>query len=198
MPAPDLGALLKASLTGAVVEILYHSAQGQSRRDTQPIGVYAQNGLWYCPPYCFRREVIRTFRVDRVLAADSSAAAYAPRPDIAALNLADYHDRIRSTAQTTWLEVELTETGLRHVEHMSGELVPCGRKKLLRKEIETSDIPLFARIFLAIGEDAQVVAAAEMVGLFATCSVAGSTYMASENGSSWPFVLDPQAVTSVA
>ena len=65
----------------------------------------------------------------------------------------------------TWLEVELTETGLRHVQHMGGELVPHGRKKLLRKEIETSDIPLFARIFLDIGEDARVVAPAEMVDL---------------------------------
>lgn len=165
VPAPHLGALLEASLMGTVVEILYRSAQGQSRRDIQPIGVYAQNGLWYCPAYCFRREAIRTFRVDRVLAEDSSAAAHARRPDIAALSLADYHDRIRSTAQMTWLEVELTETGLRHVEHMGGELVPRGRKKLLRKEIERSDIPLFARTFLDIGEDARVVAPAEMVDL---------------------------------
>ncbi len=163
--APHLGILLDAALAGEVVEILYRSAQGPSRRDIQPIGIYAQNGLWYCPAYCFHRQAIRSFRVDRVLAADPSASTHAPRPDIAALKLEDYYDSVRLAAEKTHLEVELTEAGLRHVEHMGGDLVRKGRGGVLRKEIEVSDIPLFARTFLGLGEDARVLAPPEMVAM---------------------------------
>ncbi len=164
LEAPHLGLLLAAAIDRQVVEILYRARGGPRRRAIQPIGVYAQNGLWYCPAYCFTRQAIRRFRVDRVLEAER-AESPPPRPEIAALTLKDYYEHVRADAETTMMEVDLTEAGRRETEHMSGEMVAQGMGWRLRMEIEVSDIPLFARIFLAMGGDARVVAPSAMLDL---------------------------------
>ncbi|WP_369525076.1 WYL domain-containing protein [Dubosiella newyorkensis] len=45
--------------------IRYSSAHSENIRTIIPIGLYAMNGLWYCPAYCMAANQIREFRVDR-------------------------------------------------------------------------------------------------------------------------------------
>ncbi|MGO0807394.1 WYL domain-containing protein, partial [Clostridioides difficile] len=42
--------------------IEYSSKQKNSVRTIVPIGLYAMNGLWYCPAYCIKSESIKEFR----------------------------------------------------------------------------------------------------------------------------------------
>ncbi|MDA8345443.1 MAG: YafY family protein [Thermaerobacter sp.] len=161
--APHLQLLLEAAMDRAVVSIVYRSARGPERRAIQPVGVYAHDGLWYCPAYCFTRKAVRLFRVDRIVEAELKKDDPAPLPEIAALTLTDFYDHIREAAEKTTLEVELTAAGLRRLEHMQGivSAYPSGGR--LRMEIETSDMEHFARMFLGMGTDARVVAPAAMV-----------------------------------
>ena len=42
------------------------SEHAESVRAIIPVGLYAMNGLWYCPAYCTAVNQIREFRVDRI------------------------------------------------------------------------------------------------------------------------------------
>lgn len=64
--APHLRGLLEASLDQRVAIIRYGDEDAAEERSIQPIGIYAMNGLWYCPAYCFKAEAFRMFRADRV------------------------------------------------------------------------------------------------------------------------------------
>lgn len=46
--------------------IRYSSMHSESIRTIIPIGLYAMNGLWYCPAYCTKANQIREFRIDRI------------------------------------------------------------------------------------------------------------------------------------
>ncbi|NBH99086.1 WYL domain-containing protein [Anaerotruncus sp. 1XD22-93] len=46
--------------------IRYSSIHSESPRTIIPIGLYAMNGLWYCPAYCMTANQIREFRIDRI------------------------------------------------------------------------------------------------------------------------------------
>ncbi|XEC95115.1 helix-turn-helix transcriptional regulator [Paenibacillus tarimensis] len=64
-----LQTLLQAVMIRSAVTIEYKSGHGVSKRDIQPIGLYASSGYWYCPAYCMLREEIRQFRADRIVSA---------------------------------------------------------------------------------------------------------------------------------
>ena len=59
--AESLGALLDAAVDQRVVTVLYESREGYAARSIQPVGIYASNGFWYCPAYCFLRDDFRLF-----------------------------------------------------------------------------------------------------------------------------------------
>lgn len=160
---PHLAALLDAAIDQKVLAILYQGADGVTRREIQPIGVYAQNGLWYCPAYCFTRQAIRIFRIDRVQQVEAGGARQAPDDGIAALTLKDYRERIRQDASTMHLEVVLSPEGVRQMGQ-PGRIEPDGAGGgILRMEIETGDLIYFARLFLGMGQDACVLAPGAML-----------------------------------
>ncbi|WP_374016499.1 YafY family protein [Paenibacillus thiaminolyticus] len=64
--APFLQPLLEAAVELRAITIRYDSAQGENERDIVPLGLYAHNGYWYCPAYCFRRQAYRLFRADYI------------------------------------------------------------------------------------------------------------------------------------
>jgi predicted DNA-binding transcriptional regulator YafY len=64
-----LQTLLQAIMIHSVATIEYRSGSSTTKRDIQPIGLYASSGYWYCPAYCFVREEVRQFRADRILTA---------------------------------------------------------------------------------------------------------------------------------
>ncbi len=155
---PHLAALLDAALDQQVITIVYHGRDGLSERPIQPIGVYAQNGLWYCPAYCFTRKAVRVFRVDRVRGLKNGPCPYTPDADIAELTLKSYQAHISREAPTVWVEVALTPEGVRQLAH-SAQIEPDDNGGgILRTEVDVGDLPFFAPRYLSMGKDAQVLA----------------------------------------
>ena len=161
--APHLLALLEAALDQAVVRIEYQSLRGLEERVIQPVGVYAHEGLWYCPAHCFRRDAMRLFRVDHISSMKRMEGPPWPREDVGALTVSDYYDHVRAGAEKTVMEVDLTQAGLRRLEHMEGNVVQTPDGGRLRMEIETAEIEFFARMFLGMGTDARVRAPEALV-----------------------------------
>ncbi len=64
--SPLLQSMFLAAINRHAATIRYSSAHSESTRTIIPIGLYAMNGLWYCPAYCTAANQIRVFRVDRI------------------------------------------------------------------------------------------------------------------------------------
>lgn len=104
-----LQTLLQAILTRSVVTIEYKSSSGMKERNIQLIGLYASSGYWYCPAYCFLREEIRQFRVDRILSALlNESIPY--RDDIGQKTLTDKPNK--DHLEQTELQLEMTKKGV--------------------------------------------------------------------------------------
>lgn len=69
MDSEVLQTLLHAVMSNKVLKITYDSEHGQSERSIQLLGLYANDGYWYCPSYCFDKEGMRLFRADRIRSA---------------------------------------------------------------------------------------------------------------------------------
>lgn len=67
MSADCLQILMQAIMINSVVTIAYKSNDGETQREIQPVGLYASEGYWYCPAYCFLRQTYRLFRADRIV-----------------------------------------------------------------------------------------------------------------------------------
>ncbi|MEH6849085.1 helix-turn-helix transcriptional regulator, partial [Bacillus pseudomycoides] len=63
---PFLRQLLNAAIQQHVIIINYETNGRTSNRSIQPIGIYANEGKWYCPSYCFSKKDYRVFRCDRI------------------------------------------------------------------------------------------------------------------------------------
>jgi predicted DNA-binding transcriptional regulator YafY len=149
-------ALLDAALDGRVVEIHYRGCGGTEARAVQPIGVYAENGYWYAPAYCFRREGMRVFRVDRV-AALIPVDDPKPRADVAKLTLDDYYERfVYPTTEWLPLRVRLTPEGVRQFSGHGGVTVFEDGTGVLEGRVERRNLELFSRIYGGHGESAVV------------------------------------------
>ncbi len=64
--SPLLADLFQIVINHCAATIRYASMHSERTRTVIPIGLYAMNGLWYCPAYCTTAEQIRVFRVDRI------------------------------------------------------------------------------------------------------------------------------------
>ncbi len=153
---PHLAALLAAALDGAVLEMRYRGRDGTAWRPVQPVGVYAEHGYWYLPAYCFLRQGMRVFRVDRVEAV-RSVAEPAPREDVAALTVADYYERfVHPRAEWLALNVRLTAEGVRQLAGDPGLRVDPDGSGWLASRVELRDVDLFADRLGRLGADAVV------------------------------------------
>ena len=82
--SPLLKQIFHLILAENTATIRYVSAHKESLRTIRPLGLYAMNGLWYCPAYCMESNQIREFRVDRIqdiLEEKSYEAENCPVPD---------------------------------------------------------------------------------------------------------------------
>ena len=159
---PHLAALLAAALEGRVVQLAYRGPGGLATRAIQPVGVYAEHGYWYVPAYCFLRQGMRVFRVDRVAAVEAVDDPR-PRPDIAALTVADYYERFVKP-QAAWLplSVRLTAEGVRQCDGEPGLRVHPDGSGWLETRMERADLDLFAVRFGRWGADTLVEAPLEL------------------------------------
>lgn len=167
MSADFLQTLLQAIMNDSVVTIAYKSGDGVTQRDIQPIGLYASEGYWYCPAYCFLRQTYRLFRADRISFA-SVNDGFPDRKDLSERSVFDWitPDLSRFKRQCD-LIVELTEEGVRSLEtnvwfssHI--EIHEDGRGTL-RMRIPVQKIEFFTDLIWPLGGEAKIVEPHEAV-----------------------------------
>ncbi|WP_309122063.1 YafY family protein [Paenibacillus sp.] len=165
--SPHLKLLLSASIARQPLRILYDSKEGAQERTIHPVGVYAENGFWYCPAYCRLREDYRLFRADRILEAKPDEGSPSDEPS-ADVHLGDWRQHASDLFfQWVTLEVRLTRNGVRRAvaeEWMAdGIQVNEDGSGSYAGRIPKQDLSYFACLFLSMGTDAEVIEPVELV-----------------------------------
>jgi len=164
MSADILQTLLQAIMTNVVVTITYKSGSGESERNIQPIGLYANSGYWYCPAYCFSRDDIRQFRADRILSAALNESIPS-RADISRKTLSDKPNKDR--LEQTILRLNLTPKGVLELES-DPRIAPFIRRKedgsgTANVQIAAEDLSFYADLIWRLGGEAQITGPAEAI-----------------------------------
>ncbi len=156
---PFLEPLLEASLHTDVLDMTYESETQVADRVIQPIGVYAMNGHWYCPAYCFTREEMRVFRVDRIHRLVPNVSV-PPRSDIAKWSVEDYLRSQFDDGNALPLIVQLTRRGVLKCKSdfwlAPGVEERADGSGTLRAKVPAGMVDWTASYFLALGSDAVV------------------------------------------
>ncbi|MFD0589336.1 helix-turn-helix transcriptional regulator [Paenibacillus sp. GCM10027627] len=153
--SPHLSVLLDAAIRQAVLLVDYTSKQQRGEREIQPIGIYTQEGLWYCLAYCFLRKSYRVFRCDRIA---SAIPTDSPPLDLQKIHLGSKEGLTRPDGDSLYLYAELSKQG---VEACEGD--PCPIPLLhvrndgtgwLEGNVARSDLPFYASYFVGLGKEA--------------------------------------------
>ncbi|QUL55303.1 YafY family transcriptional regulator [Paenibacillus tritici] len=167
---PYLSLLLEAA-TGQKVLLIHYESKGQSKeRWIQPVGIYAHNGLWYCPAYCFLRGDIRVFRCDRIRSAGYDSSGPAAR-DLRHVHLGNKEVYSSHAGQGDESLVRMwVELGHGGVQACEAELwsspllhIRADGTGWLEGEIQKSDLGFFARFAIGLCDEATVQEPPELV-----------------------------------
>lgn len=182
-PVPHLPLLLEGALRQRPLDIVYASGGGDKPRAIVPIGVYFSGGLWYCPAYCYSRQSIRLFRVDRVRNA-AWADESLPAVDLSGFPISEWFNPSLwsgegyttgdgqklelSTGRRLTLVARLTAEGVRRWRremrtHEELTVLEDGTGEL-RHAIGEEELDHFARSYLSWGADFIVREPEELVG----------------------------------
>ncbi|CAM4378612.1 putative DNA-binding transcriptional regulator YafY [Paenibacillus endophyticus] len=163
---PFLSILLEASIHQKVLHIGYDSREGKLSRPIQPIGLYASNGFWYCPAYCYLRKELRLFRCDRIQTAEYDSTGMVPM-DFREVHLGNRDDYFQTEVKYIELYVELSREGVQRCET---ELWPMPTLHVredgtgwLDGKARHVDIPYYAKFFMGLGNEATVKEPAELI-----------------------------------
>lgn len=172
--SPHLGRLLQAAVRQDVLMIRYVSETGK-KREIQPIGIFAHNGLWYCPAYCFEHEDIRLFRCDRMLSVEAGNEGTLPR-DLGHVHLGNRRSFGKEKQATVHLEIELDREGVHafEAELWASSLLHVREDGTgaIRGAFPESDLPFLARFLLGIGQGATVQHPPELIALLKQQAIA--------------------------
>ncbi len=164
--AEYLGVLLEASVDQRVVTMQYETKNGYSERTIQPVGIYASNGFWYCPAYCFLRRDFRLFRCDRMQSVANDSTGIEPL-DHRHIHLGNWEEHGSEKPVYIRMIVDLSREGVRrceselwHVPHM--DITPDGSGQL-NQNVPSSELMYFAKFFIGLGNEATVKEPSELV-----------------------------------
>lgn len=154
-----LSLLLDAAIDGRTLSIVYKAkgGKGENRR-IKPVSIYAHSGFWYCKAYCYLREGIRVFRCDRIrhATADASAKMEPLDPGEAQFCQRELPDPLDSVP----LKAKLSPLGAERIE---GEIwfsplvvVDEAGNGTIDAVVPRSDIPFYADLFIALGNEAEL------------------------------------------
>lgn len=168
----DLNELLQASLDRTVIEADYESSNGDvSRRRLLPLGLYAMNGLWYCPALDLEREQVRIYRTDRMRSVQPAEEA----------STREWSARVREEAEKpidAWLgpqeeggelrlEAHLTRRGVLRCQSdvwlAQGLRLREDGSGYLDRIMDESYVDWVASYMLSLGEDARVIRPRQVV-----------------------------------
>ncbi|WP_212953028.1 helix-turn-helix transcriptional regulator [Paenibacillus cookii] len=162
--------LLQASIRKLPVTIHYGTRKYETEERTiQPIGIYAHEGYWFCPAYCYLRKAFRLFRVDRIESAVlADAEAVSPTVDVSEVDLTNWGPHFYSKQESVEVKVKLTARGIELFRDKSW-IFPWGEvyssndgTGILEMGILPSEIPFFAEYFFSFGTEAVVLQPEEL------------------------------------
>lgn len=147
--------IIEASLEDYIVTMNYQSASKDKMKEIKPLGVYASNGFWYMPAFDFEHDMIRVFRVDRILDIEITKRLFKLETNLQSW-LDDY-----SIDKSVKLYVKLTKKGIRQCRSepwIEPSIVvtddQCGYVSM---EIDESELTFISDFFFNLGIDAEVI-----------------------------------------
>ncbi len=162
---PYIKQLLEVSIKQEIVIVGYEINGEITYRSIQPIGIYANEGKWYCPSYCFLRKDYRVFRCDRIktIELDENTVPI----DLSTIYLTNRFSLINRNKETYQLHVELTNKGVDKYKSTKWPNIELSKRKdgtgFLKGMILKSDTDFFTEFFINYGEDAMVKSPSELV-----------------------------------
>ncbi|WP_028550273.1 helix-turn-helix transcriptional regulator [Paenibacillus sp. UNC451MF] len=164
--SPYLSILLEAAVQQKVLLIQYEPRGEEAGRKIQPIGIYANNGLWFCPAYCFLRKDFRIFRCDRIQSAAYDVDGTEPM-DLRHVHLENKELVFQKEKESTQLYAELSRKGVQMCE----AVLWLGSHLNIREDgtgwlegpIPQSDLAFYARFFIGLGNEATVKHPTELI-----------------------------------
>ncbi len=162
---PFLKQLLDVAIKQEVIIISYESNGKIGYRSIQPIGIYANEGKWYCPSYCFLAKDYRVFRCDRIksIKLDEDTASV----DLSDINLKNRFLILKHNKEAFELYVELTNKGVEKYQSVKWPNIQLSKRGdgtgFLKGSISKHDINFFSDYFIAYGRDAIIKKPLELI-----------------------------------
>ncbi|HBG5845580.1 TPA: YafY family transcriptional regulator [Clostridioides difficile] len=160
---PLLKELFNIVMNEFTIKIEYSSKQKNSIRTIVPIGLYAMNGLWYCPAYCIKSESVKEFSADRIVKILSIENLSNKKYKV----LSSIHDYLKNMEVGTdyHIKINLTDEGVKRCET---EFLLARGLKILSKGgyidmyIPKSTLNWVAEYFLTFGKNATIIEPIEL------------------------------------
>jgi predicted DNA-binding transcriptional regulator YafY len=162
---PHLKELLEAAIHQNVVTIQYESKTKKSERDIQPIGIYAKEGNWYCPSYCFSSKDYRVFRCDRIKTVEINKEI---EPiDLSHIHLKNRFSILTDNKETYDIYVELSARGVDRFKSVSWPGLVLNKRDdgtgYVTGTFTKQDTDFMAEFFLSYHKEARVLKPAELI-----------------------------------
>lgn len=163
--SPLLKEMFLVAVNRHAATIRYSSTHSESIRTIVPIGLYAMNGLWYCPAYCSAANRIRTFRVDRIREIIEEAPCPKGKYHIPG-SIQEYLENTEAQNDHR-LKIRLTDIGVKRCESeclLAGGLktLPTGGG-MIDMEIDHAALEWVADYILPFGKEATVLEPEELL-----------------------------------
>ena len=145
--------------------IRYSSTHSESVRTIIPIGLYAMNGLWYCPAYCTAVNQIREFRIDRIKEIIEEKPYPKGEYPIPA-SIQEYLEKLK-VGNDYHIKIQLTDIGAKRCKSefllaRGLKLFPTGGG-IIDMEIRHATLEWVADYFLSFGNNATVLEPIELM-----------------------------------
>ncbi|WP_277820648.1 helix-turn-helix transcriptional regulator [Hominisplanchenecus murintestinalis] len=163
--SPLLKSMFLVAINRHAATIRYSSTYSESTRTIIPIGLYAMNGLWYCPAYCTTANQIRVFRVDRIKEIIEEKPYPKGKYPIPA-SIQEYLEKTE-VKNDYHMKIQLTDIGVKRCE--SECLLASGLKTfstgggIIDMEINRAALEWVADYILPFGNNATVLEPVELI-----------------------------------
>lgn len=157
--------LLDAAIQQDLLIISYETNGKTSIRSIQPIGIYANEGKWYCPSYCFFRKDYRVFRCDRIKSVELDEKNVPI--DLSNINLKNRFSILNQNKETMEIYVELTKSGVEKFQSVNWPNIYLRKREdgsgFIKGIIAKHDINFLSNYFIAYGENAIIKEPFELI-----------------------------------
>lgn len=158
---PLLKIAIQKAAEKSIIEIKYQSKNEITSRTVAPIGVYANNGIWYMPAHDYQYDEVRLFRVDRITEIISSEKEY-PFPDTTLDDVLYSYKTINPVR----IYVKLSGKGVISCKDNpyfdTSICVDNDGSGYIEQTIDQRDFDYVSRFFMGLGVEAKVIEPIEM------------------------------------